>query len=86
MRWLWKDWPAPIKADPEGKSRQDTDQILIAGEEWILVSEGHRFTEGPAANDRGELFFTDVPNSRFTGSVSTARCRCSPRTPEEPPD
>ena len=65
VRWLWRDWPAPIKADPHGKSRQDTGQILIAGEEWTLVSEGHRFTEGPAASDRGELFFTDVPNSRI---------------------
>jgi sugar lactone lactonase YvrE/enterochelin esterase-like enzyme len=65
VRWLWKGWPAPIKANPEGKSRQDTNQILIPGEDWTLVSEGHRFTEGPAVNERGELFFTDVPASRI---------------------
>ncbi|PYR73735.1 MAG: hypothetical protein DMF86_19760, partial [Acidobacteria bacterium] len=23
LRWLWRDWPSPIKANPEGKSRQD---------------------------------------------------------------
>lgn len=65
VRCLWKDWPAPIKANPFGKSRQDTNQLLIPGEEWTLVSEGHRFTEGPAVNERGELFFTDVASSRI---------------------
>jgi sugar lactone lactonase YvrE len=29
------------------------------------VAEGFQFTEGPAVNDRGELFFTDIPNSRI---------------------
>ena len=23
LRWLWRDWPSPIKANPEGKSQQD---------------------------------------------------------------
>jgi len=38
---------------------------LIPGEEWQVVSEGHRFTEGPVANEKGELFFTDIPNNRI---------------------
>jgi sugar lactone lactonase YvrE/enterochelin esterase-like enzyme len=63
MRWLWKDWPAKVKA---GKSRNNTlDALLIPGEDWKLVSEGHRFTEGPVANARGEVFFTDGPNSKI---------------------
>jgi sugar lactone lactonase YvrE/enterochelin esterase-like enzyme len=62
MRWLWKDWPQPVKA---GHSKNNTlDAILVPGEAWQLVSEGYRFTEGPAANARGELFFNDVPNSK----------------------
>ena len=65
LRWLWRDYPAPVKANPEGKSRQDVYQVLIPGEEWQLVSQGHRATDGPAVNANGEMFFTDTPNSRI---------------------
>jgi gluconolactonase len=65
LRWLWRDWPAPIKANPEGKSRQDVFQTLVPGEDWQLVSEGHRATDGPAVNDKGELFFSDPANNRI---------------------
>ena len=62
MRWLWKDWPQPPKA---GQSKNQTlNDILIPGEGWQLVSEGYRFTEGPAANAKGEVFFTDIPASK----------------------
>jgi len=63
MRWLWKDWPQPVKA---GRSKNATlDALLIPGEDWQLVGEGYRFTEGPVANTKGEVFFTDVPNSKI---------------------
>jgi sugar lactone lactonase YvrE len=39
--------------------------ILTSGEAWQQVSEGHRFTEGPATNAKGEVFFTDIPNNRI---------------------
>jgi gluconolactonase len=65
LRWLWRDWPSPIKANPEGKSRQDVFQTLVAGQDWQLVSEGHRHTDGPAVNDKGELFFSDPANNRI---------------------
>jgi sugar lactone lactonase YvrE/enterochelin esterase-like enzyme len=61
MRWLWKDWPAPVKAG--GGSPQLRD-ILIPGEEWKLVAEGYKFTEGPAVNAKGEVFYNDVPESK----------------------
>ena len=65
LRWLWRDYPAPIKANPEGKSRQDVYQTLLPGEEWQLVGQGYRATDGPAVNGAGEIFFTDTPNSRI---------------------
>jgi sugar lactone lactonase YvrE/enterochelin esterase-like enzyme len=65
LRWLWRDYPAPIKANAEGKSRQPVMDILLPGEEWQLIGEGYRFTEGPAANAKGEVFFTDIPNNRI---------------------
>ena len=62
MRWLWKDWPKPIKA---GQSENDTlASILIPGEGWQMVSEGHKFVEGPATNAKGEVFFNDVTSSK----------------------
>src|SRR5688500_18708999 len=65
LRWLWRDYPAPIKANPEGKSRQDVFQVLIPGEEWHLVSEGHRATDGPAVSPAGEMFFSEPANNRI---------------------
>jgi gluconolactonase len=65
LRWLWRDYPAPIKADPASTSKQDVGQVLLPGEGWQLVSEGHQFTEGPAANERGEVFFVDVRGNRI---------------------
>src|SRR5207248_6651919 len=38
--------------------------ILIPGESWKLVAGGYKFTEGPAVNARGEVFFNDVPASK----------------------
>lgn len=40
-------------------------QVLIDGEGWKLVSEGHQFTEGPAADADGNVFFVDVPKSQI---------------------
>lgn len=57
MRWIWKDWPTPIKA---GQGSSQLQEILLPGEDWRLVAEGYQFTEGPCANARGEVFFNDV--------------------------
>ncbi|HJT78706.1 MAG TPA: SMP-30/gluconolactonase/LRE family protein [Gemmataceae bacterium] len=61
MRWLWKDWPAPVKA---GRGSQQLQGILLPGEGWELVGEGYQFTEGPAVNAKGEVFFNDIPASK----------------------
>jgi gluconolactonase len=58
MRWLWKDWPEPVK--PGQTKNQMLNDILVPGQGWQLVSDGYRFTEGPAANRKGEVFFTDL--------------------------
>jgi sugar lactone lactonase YvrE/enterochelin esterase-like enzyme len=60
-RWLWKDWPAPVKA---GAGSAQLKQILAPGEGWQLVADGYRFTEGPAVNAKGEVYFNDIPNSK----------------------
>lgn len=61
MKWIWKDWPAPIQASKGSPSLQE---ILIPGENWTLVADGYRFTEGPAVNAKGEVFFNEVPTGK----------------------
>ncbi len=62
LTWLWRDYPQPIKRGVTPSRRVD---VVEPGEDWQLVSEGHQFTEGPAVNDAGELFFSDVPRSQI---------------------
>jgi len=61
MQWLWRDWPQPVTA---GLGSPQLQEILIPGENWRLVGEGYKFTEGPAANATGELFFNDVGDGK----------------------
>jgi len=49
--------------------------VLVEGKDWELVSEGHKFTEGPAVDAQGQVYFTDIPESKIfkidlTGKVS----------------
>ncbi|MFO1092214.1 MAG: SMP-30/gluconolactonase/LRE family protein [Planctomycetaceae bacterium] len=62
LRWLWKGHPEPIKP---GRAKERRIEVLLPGEDWELVSEGHKFTEGPAVNKDGEVFFTDVPEGKI---------------------
>jgi gluconolactonase len=39
--------------------------VLIDGEGWQLVAQGYQFTEGPAVDAEGRVFFTDIPASRI---------------------
>jgi sugar lactone lactonase YvrE/enterochelin esterase-like enzyme len=59
MRWLWRDYPQPVRA--AGSSKQPlVNAVLAPGEDWQLVGEGYRFTEGPTTAPNGEVFFSDV--------------------------
>ncbi|MBL9202291.1 MAG: SMP-30/gluconolactonase/LRE family protein [Opitutaceae bacterium] len=62
MRWLWSGWPQPVKAGRAPLER--LGPILIPGEDWQLVGEGYRLSEGAVVNAKGEVFFTDIPASK----------------------
>jgi sugar lactone lactonase YvrE len=62
MRYLWRGWPAPVQ--PGVSQNRMLGEILAPGEGWQPVWAGGKFTEGPAANAAGEVFFNDVPNSK----------------------
>ena len=61
MKWLWKGHGTPIKAGPGSSQLQ---AVLKPGEGWTLIGEGYKFTEGPIANAKGEVFFNDVPEGK----------------------
>ncbi len=61
MKFLWKDYPNPIQ---KGKGSSQLQQILIPGEDWKLVAGGYQFTEGPAVNSKGEVYFNDIPKNK----------------------
>ncbi|SFJ60875.1 SMP-30/gluconolactonase/LRE family protein [Planctomicrobium piriforme] len=61
LRFIWHDYPQPVAKPAPQKARID---IVIEGEDWQEVSSGHKFTEGPAVNEQGEVFFSDVPNGK----------------------
>lgn len=64
LRWLWRDYPKPI-AKPAGGPRHyiGNNIVLEADPGWVLVSSGHKFTEGPAVDAQGNVFFSDIPNN-----------------------
>ena len=57
IAYLWKDWPAKVKAGPSAPRAQE---IILPGEDWKLVAEGFKSTRGPSTNAAGEVFFADT--------------------------
>ncbi|MEZ5402286.1 MAG: SMP-30/gluconolactonase/LRE family protein [Bryobacteraceae bacterium] len=65
LRWLWREYPKPI-AKPLGKGeRRAASDFIDPASEWELVTNGYKFTEGPAVDRDGNVFFTDIPNNRI---------------------
>ena len=65
LRWLWRDYPRPVTKSRSGGERHFVTAILDPDSEWQVVSQGHKFTEGPAVDRDGNVFFTDIPNNRI---------------------
>ncbi len=41
------------------------NQVLIPDENWEQVASGYKFTEGPAVDAQGHVYFTDIPNNKI---------------------
>lgn len=54
-----------LSGTPTARAQDTLADILIDGEKWELVAEGFKFTEGPAADRSGRLYFSDVPNNKI---------------------
>ncbi len=62
MRWLWKDWPKPIKA---GAGSPNIQSLLLPGEPWKAVTGRYQDATSPTANAKGEVFFCNAPADRL---------------------
>ena len=63
LKWVWQDYDKPITAGVNPK--QPVQEVLMPGQEWQVVSEGHKFTEGTTADAEGNVYFTDIPNNQI---------------------
>jgi enterochelin esterase-like enzyme/sugar lactone lactonase YvrE len=64
LRWLWRSPAVPI--GPGQPSRLPVmNTVLLPDQEWQLVSQGHKFTEGLTANAKGEVFFVEIPGEQI---------------------
>ena len=55
MRWLWRDWPAPIRAGEPGNPVLKT--ILLPGEDWQVAADDCASVTSLAANPQGQIFY-----------------------------
>lgn len=46
-------------------SRPDTSPVIAAGASPVLISKQFSFTEGPASDREGNVYFTDQPNNKI---------------------
>ena len=61
LRWLWKGYPASIaKSSSTAGNRHFISEFLDPASEWKEVTNGLQFTEGPAVDRNGEVFFVDT--------------------------
>lgn len=67
LEWLWSNWRQPILPSVgTGKAeRHFVTEILDPTAQWEEISSGHGFTEGPAVDKDGNVFFTDVRNNKI---------------------
>jgi sugar lactone lactonase YvrE/enterochelin esterase-like enzyme len=74
LRWLWRDYPKPVQA-MVNPSKQPVMEILDASQGWEQVGDTYGFTEGPASDAHGNVFFSDIPHNKIyksdaSGNVS----------------
>jgi gluconolactonase len=71
MRWLWRDWPAPIRAGEPGNPVLKT--ILQPGEDWQVAADGCASVTSMAANPQGQIFYAAQGAQKMSEIVADAQ-------------
>src|SRR5690349_14247352 len=50
---------------PADTSIFDPTCLVAPNAQWKVLGEGYSFTEGPAVDKKGNIFFTDQPNDKI---------------------
>jgi gluconolactonase len=80
MRWLWRDWPVPIRAGEPGNPVLKT--ILQPGEGWQVAADGCASVTSLAANPQGQIFYAAESDQKMSEIVADAQpSQCAPPTP-----
>jgi sugar lactone lactonase YvrE/enterochelin esterase-like enzyme len=62
MRWLWKDWPKPVKA---GTGSEYLQAVTLPGVGWQQVVTGPCTITALAADAQGEVFFSAASSNKI---------------------
>ncbi|WP_168565488.1 SMP-30/gluconolactonase/LRE family protein [Crateriforma spongiae] len=54
----------PLLSHVQAQETQ-SDSVVAEGATLKLIGDGYKFTEGPTADDAGNVYFTDQPNDRI---------------------
>ena len=65
LRWLWEGYPRPVGKPAPKDPNHFVNKFLDPASDWELVGEGYKFTEGPAIDPHGNVYFVDVGASKI---------------------
>ena len=68
VKWLWRDYPAPIEAGWSGNSMLQS--VLVKGRSWTPVSGSYQSAEHLAVDDFGNLAFCSARTQLFETNSS----------------
>ncbi len=71
MRWLWRDWPAPVRAGVPGNPVLQA--ILQPGEDWQVAADGCASVTTLAANPQGRIFYPARGAAQISEIVANAK-------------
>ena len=81
VKWLWRDYPAPIQAGRSGNSMLHS--VLVNGQTWQPVAGDYQASRPSCGQPGGGCLFLRRRERRSTGSARTA-CRTSSPTAPSP--
>jgi gluconolactonase len=65
MKRAMQLFPALVLAFCVSLNADEAQSILVAGAKLEKLADGFKFTEGPASDAQGNVYFTDQPNDRI---------------------